>query len=382
MGKNAFQRTTEILAALSATTMVLLGVSPASAAAADTPRLSVDYTPMPVNEVEALLRQHTNSSDPTALSRSLKAATSSWGTDPNPADYPSFCNESVQPSTRVTACSAGTVTAGLEDPKTHKVLGVTQTAILYWAELSTKSRGWYFNLKAIPVSASGVMDTGTMIAADPVCTNGCQVAGGSSTPVAFKLNQPLKGQWAISSDGGEAKSTLESSQTPRFTFTNPAGPGPVQQAALALPTVRCDNDPIFGPTYPGGCVYTASAPTFQLDGAADPASPQHAAFVADAQNRLAGHPGRPDGTPLHRITDEKAKNANRAASCKGFVKNSADDSCDEYPYASTKEGGTTGKVSVGHVPSRDNSNGGVKLNTFYIANRVLNGDAFYVQVVK
>lgn len=58
-----------------------------------------------------------------------------------------------------------------------------------------------------------------------------------------------------------------------------------------------------------------------------------------------------------------------------------EDSCDEYPYASTYEGGTSGKVTVAHVSATDNSNGGNKLISFYKNNRILDGDSFFVQVV-
>ncbi|WP_405681859.1 NucA/NucB deoxyribonuclease domain-containing protein [Streptomyces sp. NBC_00057] len=57
-------------------------------------------------------------------------------------------------------------------------------------------------------------------------------------------------------------------------------------------------------------------------------------------------------------------------------------SCDEYPFASTKEGGATGVFSRRMINEKHNSTaGGSKyLLKAYKDNRILNGDAFWVAI--
>jgi hypothetical protein len=57
--------------------------------------------------------------------------------------------------------------------------------------------------------------------------------------------------------------------------------------------------------------------------------------------------------------------------------------CDEYPFQSTIEGAAEGdrRYSSRLIPAADNQKAGSMLNSTYTANRVLNGDAFYVSIV-
>jgi hypothetical protein len=52
-------------------------------------------------------------------------------------------------------------------------------------------------------------------------------------------------------------------------------------------------------------------------------------------------------------------------------------SCDEYPFASTQEGGSTSRIAW--VPLAENNTQGNTLIDFYRKSRVMTGDAFYVQ---
>ncbi|MGW1982040.1 NucA/NucB deoxyribonuclease domain-containing protein [Streptomyces collinus] len=56
--------------------------------------------------------------------------------------------------------------------------------------------------------------------------------------------------------------------------------------------------------------------------------------------------------------------------------------CDEYPFASTKEGSTKGdnRFSVRLIDGPDNRKGGERLNEMYTLNRMLDGDPFYVKI--
>ncbi|WP_437022841.1 NucA/NucB deoxyribonuclease domain-containing protein [Streptomyces sp. enrichment culture] len=58
--------------------------------------------------------------------------------------------------------------------------------------------------------------------------------------------------------------------------------------------------------------------------------------------------------------------------------------CDEYPFASTKEGSNKGddRYSVRLIEGTDNEEGGRRLNTMYTLNRMLDGDPFYMKITR
>ncbi|MEU1673385.1 RICIN domain-containing protein [Streptomyces roseifaciens] len=70
--------------------------------------------------------------------------------------------------------------------------------------------------------------------------------------------------------------------------------------------------------------------------------------------------------------------------------NGVDHDCDEYPFASTYNGSWMANpdpqagshFSVRAIPSKDNERGGIELNGFYAAQRVIDMDDFYVKVIK
>ncbi|MFJ3719889.1 NucA/NucB deoxyribonuclease domain-containing protein [Streptomyces sp. NPDC090057] len=64
------------------------------------------------------------------------------------------------------------------------------------------------------------------------------------------------------------------------------------------------------------------------------------------------------------------------------TKQGTDLQCDEYPFASTKEGSTKGdnRFSVRLIDGDDNETGGRRLDQMYTLNRILDGDAFYMKI--
>ncbi len=86
------------------------------------------------------------------------------------------------------------------------------------------------------------------------------------------------------------------------------------------------------------------------------------------------------------VNKEKQKK-NRARSIKECEKVWADYTgtdlqCDEYPFASTKEGSTKGdnRFSVRLIDGTGNGNGGRRLDEMYTPNRIIDGDAFYMEI--
>jgi hypothetical protein len=132
-----------------------------------------------------------------------------------------------------------------------------------------------------------------------------------------------------------------------------------------------------------GCVFPAFTPTMTSMTKLTEISKN----IRTVQMRGPGHYGRlGSGHPLHRLTDtEKADKNYRAVCSKGVVGSPpvAGESCDEYPFKSTYEGGT--KLSAKNrgtawVPAKEQNQQGAYVKNLYYAERVLDHDAFWVKV--
>ncbi|MFE3788061.1 NucA/NucB deoxyribonuclease domain-containing protein [Streptomyces goshikiensis] len=126
----------------------------------------------------------------------------------------------------------------------------------------------------------------------------------------------------------------------------------------------------------------------------DPAVDQSARHILDAQQlpertfpSWAGKtvPGATE--PLHRLIDKDKQKKNREkaiATCNDAWGNYMGTTlqCDEYPFASTKEGAAApgNRFSARLIDGTDNETGGRKLNEMFTLNRILDGDAFYVKI--
>jgi len=156
---------------------------------------------------------------------------------------------------------------------------------------------------------------------------------------------------------------------------------------------RCDNS-VSG-NIGAGCVNANVGPVLEYS-TSDPAVNETAAHIAKAQaSQLPKE--------LHRETSATKISSNRTFSCSGVPNpRPTGKDCDEYPFASTKEGGNSkggtrthsgcgitqavnstgsGGVSRCLVDSADNQAAGRQLAAMYLRNRVLDGDAFTVKVV-
>ncbi|MEU6683706.1 NucA/NucB deoxyribonuclease domain-containing protein [Streptomyces sp. NPDC046832] len=126
----------------------------------------------------------------------------------------------------------------------------------------------------------------------------------------------------------------------------------------------------------------------------DSAVNESAVHIYDALNRpertFPSWPGKSvpgSKEPLRRVVDPKKIEDNRKTSIKECKKVWGDYAgsgleCDEYPFASTKEGSTKGdnRFSVRLIDGKDNRKGGERLNEMYTLNRVLDGDPFYLKI--
>lgn len=194
-----------------------------------------------------------------------------------------------------------------------------------------------------------------------------------------------------------------------------------QSAVQAVPNwsnrgfdVRCDNK-VGGNT---GCVFPKYTPTLTLDTYKYPAA---AAYYWVLMEKLASHPGSEKyDKPLHRLADDAKTKENRDKMCMLAVAEwdpsplADGESCDEYPFAKSRESGgmtlPSGKLCVqmyafeqadgswmldldgrfaypswneicgrAAVPALQNTNAGGDLGRFTSEVRLLDADAYYVQ---
>ncbi|MEU1525353.1 hypothetical protein ABZ413_24460 [Nocardia rhamnosiphila] len=208
----------------------------------------------------------------------------------------------------------------------------------------------------------------------------------------YTLSSPV-GVGAVSQSTGFAE----------FTFTHPVAT-PLTTAAAVAPAVRCDQIAGFRST--AGWVVPGAEPILDMSTRNVPA---HAGHIANAQ--ASGLPGAPNGTPLQRTTNPATTQNNRNLSCNRVPgPRPAGQQCDEYPFASTYQGGgangpartyqgtcqagmpgwvtplpvpvgpyNSAGISMCMMASQQNGRGGGILTWFYTKNRVHDGDPFYVK---
>jgi hypothetical protein len=146
--------------------------------------------------------------------------------------------------------------------------------------------------------------------------------------------------------------------------------------------IRCDNYAYFNQG--AGCTVPAHEPVFRLSLSSERVN-ESAAFIKSVQDNV--YPWGVKGDEVNWLTrgskDDIARN--RRAACSGFT---GSKSCDEYPFASTKQGCYTGgsyiNCNTGNVDISDNIRAGAKLNGFYRRARIkrnFSDDQFYVSIV-
>lgn len=212
------------------------------------------------------------------------------------------------------------------------------------------------------------------------CGNTCTPVG-NDFPVGEVLRNGLHGTLTFHDSVGRGD---EEGLRNMYTWILRPVADPVATITLVTPLFyRCDdmlagNNPLRR-AFPPGCVFPQYTPVLttmvQLS--------HIAANIRRIQNR-GGHYGRMgDGHPLHRITDASQIAANRDVLCPRRLHRPSGKECDEYPFASTREGGNgvpPNSRGRAMVPAREQRQQGGLVNTFYNANRVLNEDAFWVSV--
>ncbi len=286
------------------------------------------------------------------------------------------------------------------------------------AAINPNDPTWQHQQQIIPFRLEGQASAGMTVAGGFSCEGWCLYGGQNYSRQPLAINTVVQGVrdffTTVSTSGqvGEITTRLDVAfGKPGFVFT------PVQVFA---PKVRCDN------AVPGvttvGCVFPQYIPT--MDYSLSGPYPGLARHLQKAQE--SGLPGAPGGLPLNRMTDETLRDRNGTTACPAAWPRPNGLDCDEYPFRSTVQGAYTAwsytpdnpatpprrpwparthdgcgspappvpvftpgvdptspnGYSVCFIPLAQNRGGGAALNAnLYVAERVINGDAFYVEIL-
>ncbi len=280
------------------------------------------------------------------------------------------------------AASAAAVCAGLErlsacrplalvvEQRTTsgQILGHAEVSIQRTETLSATSRTWHHKVAVNVVASRGTV-RGHVIQVRPLCKGGCSL---SPRLTSFGLVAGTRRTFDFTAGlSGSATRTAAI----KVEFRDLQGGS---RTATPLGDVRCDSASYLGAK--GGCVHPAGLALWTLK-RADPAVTAVASHIATAQASLPGHPGQYGYRhPLHRITDAAQIARNRRTVCPPSLPRPPGQTCDEYPFASTAEGGDPRGFSRAMVPAAQNSAAGGRLSAFLKANRIMAKDGYYVAI--
>ncbi|MFJ3714050.1 NucA/NucB deoxyribonuclease domain-containing protein [Streptomyces sp. NPDC090053] len=290
------------------------------------------------------------------------------------------CKINERVVTRTTECERASLRVNVL--RNGKQVGYATFTVSHEMTLNSGSRSWSekFNLsKATLVgTASGIK---TSVTAS--CGGTCKAS--TSFPAGHSLGSPASGSVKYTDSVGKKHKNLTHT-TYRYSFLK-AGYTPGSTSYQSV-NFRCD-DAFWAKsgksrTKAPGCVFPTAPTAISMAGL-----PGISKGIRALRSR-GGHLGDPAaGKPLHMITDEATATKNRTAVCGGKKPPNWGSnlppldrpSCDEYPFATTSEGGThvaANQRTITWVTVRENNTQGGRITAFKKKYRVMDTDPFYV----
>lgn len=365
-------------------------------AAVDAGTASPDSTCFEVTRADGLVEMRTEfeESDPLLVDTEV----SSLGADPDGVKFTSAClNQSTSLAykyvTRTYACQKSSYRVVLTN-----LLGVTmgwaQYEVTQATQLSARSMQVSSTARVRKVQSGGMFQPAYNLT--PVSCSTC----GVTTNRSFGVNFSTIYNATVNYPKPAAGKAIAYKLSWRVSVTATLPPAPVIQPFIrALPTAGFTCDAMIGVGQPG-CVFRGVTPIVIYSMTKTPALTAH--IQAATASGLPGKVGTK--TLLTRATDATTS-ANRAVACppSGLPTRPAGKTCDEYPFASSNQGGAGGTrvarsfpgcgmndpnrtgstgFSRCYVPEfQQNSQGGT-MSSFYQNQRVQYQDAYQVGWVK
>ncbi|MGV9967632.1 NucA/NucB deoxyribonuclease domain-containing protein [Streptomyces olivaceus] len=355
-------------------------------------------------------------------------------TDTTAADGVVWCDDKEMDEvyvTRVSICEKRLLQVTLLDAETGTPLGIAFLTVKQ--EINTREvdgkplplpGSFHEDLWLQVQAATGVLLTGFTVEIESDCAPTSQCEQGEDPwtgPVPVTVLSELEGTWNRVWKEPATNATMSLG----YTITIGAAG---QKASTSWGVnesnaweVRCDKE--VGSTI--GCVVPAFVPTFVVNYLKYPAGSD---YIDDAQAYIKTHPGRMEsdgtGTTLHREADAKTAQQNRDTVCDNTFaiednfNGQYEIQCDEYPFARTKESGGQLGIKSGSeckqfmakpgnadreprlnhnmnsyrangpancarssMIKKDNEGIGGDLGRFYVSQRLLNDDPFWVDAM-
>lgn len=255
------------------------------------------------------------------------------------------------------------------------------------------SRVWAHDVTFTSLASWGV-DVGDRLNAYQLCSGSCGSLAGSISNAPLAIGVPNRGAGQVQGNVYFSGDVSSAASTWRFwvvTYLGSDVPPLVGQTVQTsyTPTIRCD---IATPgTSSPGCVFPDFYPRLFVYQGSYPSYYKH---IRDTQSWGVTN-------LLTRLVDSFQQTNNHNRACPGMYPRPAGFQCDEYPFASTREGAFTGGHALGQtlpgcqvtwlqirvnssgysacmIPEVENRNGGIDLQVFYLNQRVIDWDRFYV----
>ncbi|WP_436850934.1 NucA/NucB deoxyribonuclease domain-containing protein [Streptomyces hokutonensis] len=301
------------------------------------------------------------SAEPAAASSMALTSPDDDDTDPGTAEDPaSSC--SITPAwtySRFSYCYMSSVTSTLTHPDTG-VVDVAHSIISGEGKLNRNTGEWTENNLVTFVDATGLL-TNSIVTFSAVCSGACtttQSAAWSVTGVPMVPGESLTETITF-------RDTPAPGAVDRLTNAYQFGVAPSSGNSIGVPAswsnphaVRCDKTMVSNTAT--GCVIGDWKPILEIS-ATDSRYGAAAATYYWAQRALIDRWGS-SGAPLTRFDDAARKTRNRRQTCQDlssepFINEPTivpTDSCDEYPFAGTEQGGKDGALCAEIVPLLQN----------------------------
>ncbi|MFF7928993.1 NucA/NucB deoxyribonuclease domain-containing protein [Streptomyces mirabilis] len=305
----------------------------------------------------------------------LRANLSAWPT-------PNWCDDHGANAqwyvTRFKACGIFPADLTVHDSRTGEVVGRMHYLTVAYAYSVRDDKRWAYQVQLEQVSSSGAA-TGSSGSGSGTCAGKCKVHHGDFPSQPMSQTKDVVGQFFLDStiratpkgDKGEGQASAS------WKFTNPAWAGPTNAVTLPTPPVRCDN------ALPGtskiGCVMPNIPEMVYAKNGPYPELAKHIEYAQNTKNLPGKH-----GTQryLTRLTNQTKITQNRKKACPSSRHRPPGKQCDEYPFASTWQGASTGggQFSWRMINATQNEDGGRALKNFYGYNRIIEKDKFLVWI--
>ncbi|MEW2289673.1 NucA/NucB deoxyribonuclease domain-containing protein [Streptomyces sp. NPDC047841] len=310
----------------------------------------------------------------TKITAADRAAISPWPT-------PNWCEDHIDSTwyvTRFKACGVFPADVTVHDARTGRVTGKMHYLAVGYSYSERDIKAWAYQVELVQVSASGDA-VGSSAKGKGTCSGKCKVTESKFPSQAMGGDKEAVGQFffdtTIKASPKGDKGTGQG--TAHWSFNNSRWSGPTNDITLSQPPVRCDN------ALPGtskiGCVMPYIPEMVYSKTGEYPELAKHIEYAQNTKHL----PGKHGTTKyLTRLTNKDKIRQNRNKACPSSRPRPAGKQCDEYPFASTWQGASTGggQFSWRMINAKQNEEGGKALGRFYLYNRILEKDRFLVWI--